>query len=242
MSEAICARIPGAQCLHNEIPKEYVEMDLYCNLIPPSTPNAETFRQVPMCGAFEVSYRGNLIFSKLKGNYWPNITLVADKCLNLVNAMENRADVTNFLAGMTPRGDGTFSPSRRPSRISSANRNSRNYMSNTIQTGESLNKRAMVVSPSSKFNRTQKKADRPNTAVLKRKKTIVENIPSPIKVRADTPAEAEPEPESEPETKTFGQQKPSVTAEKAGVDKPNTDNAEEVKLEDGPSVLMLENA
>lgn len=37
MAEAIIARIPSAQCLHNQIPREYIELDLYCNLIPGSS-------------------------------------------------------------------------------------------------------------------------------------------------------------------------------------------------------------
>jgi hypothetical protein len=34
VSEAIGTRIPGAIIMRNQIPKSYVNHDLYCNLIP----------------------------------------------------------------------------------------------------------------------------------------------------------------------------------------------------------------
>ena len=34
---------------------------------------------MPRTGAFEVSFKGILIFSKLNGSYWPNVELVAEK-------------------------------------------------------------------------------------------------------------------------------------------------------------------
>ena len=34
----------------------------------------------PVMGAFEVCYEGQVLFSKLKSNCWPNWNLVAGKC------------------------------------------------------------------------------------------------------------------------------------------------------------------
>lgn len=88
VANAIIGKIPGAVTMRNQIPKSYVDYDLYCNLIP----NDETvpyFQQVPRTGAFEVSYKGDLIFSKLQGNYWPNVELVSNKCAKLIEAREN---------------------------------------------------------------------------------------------------------------------------------------------------------
>jgi len=69
--------------MRNQIPKAYVNYDLYCNLIHNDN-DVQFYQQVPRTGAFEVSYKGDLIFSKLQGNYWPNVELVANKCANLI--------------------------------------------------------------------------------------------------------------------------------------------------------------
>ena len=65
--------------LRNKIPKSYVDFDLYYNLIHNEDGNSDTFDQLPRVGAFEVSYKGKLIFSKILSGYWPNIKRVADK-------------------------------------------------------------------------------------------------------------------------------------------------------------------
>lgn len=53
-----------------------------------------------------------LIFSKLQGGYWPNVTLVADKCQKIIEAEDNRSnDFTAFLAGNTPDRNGQSKPS-----------------------------------------------------------------------------------------------------------------------------------
>jgi len=49
-----------------------------------------------------------LIFSKLGGCYWPNVELVANKCLKVVDEEQKGNDVTAFLAGMSPQKDGGF--------------------------------------------------------------------------------------------------------------------------------------
>jgi hypothetical protein len=71
--------------MKNQIPKAYLPFDLYNNLVPNDDEGVPYYQQVPRTGAFEVSYKGMLIFSKLKGGYWPNCELVADKCVNVVN-------------------------------------------------------------------------------------------------------------------------------------------------------------
>jgi hypothetical protein len=53
-----------------------------------------------------------LIFSKLQGCYWPNIELVSLKCEKLIDALENKLDVSGYLAGMSPMKSGEFSPSK----------------------------------------------------------------------------------------------------------------------------------
>jgi hypothetical protein len=93
VSSAIAELIPNAMTMRNQIPKSYLHYDLYCNLIPNDDPNVNAFHQIPRTGAFEVSYQGNLIFSKLKGGYWPNCELVASKCAGIVDAIRTGNNV-----------------------------------------------------------------------------------------------------------------------------------------------------
>jgi len=74
---------------------------------------------VPRLGALEVSYKGFLIFSKLKGCYWPNIDLVANKCNMVVEELAQGNDITNLLAGMSPTKRGGYMNSTAKSKTSS---------------------------------------------------------------------------------------------------------------------------
>lgn len=65
IAESVVSMNPSVKMLRNQIPKSYVDFDLYYNLIPNSDPNSPYFDQLPRVGAFEVSYKGKLIFSKL---------------------------------------------------------------------------------------------------------------------------------------------------------------------------------
>jgi selT/selW/selH-like putative selenoprotein len=113
VSQAIVERIPNAVTMRNQIPKEYLPFDLYCNLIPNSDANSSAFMQVPRTGSFEVSFKGLLIFSKLQGAYWPNVELVASKCEQIIGADQNGEDVSPYLAaGSTGKVRGG-SPSKR---------------------------------------------------------------------------------------------------------------------------------
>ena len=67
--------------MKNQIPQSYLPYDLYNNLVPNEDGNTPYYQQVPRTGAFEISYKGMLVLSKLKGGYWPNCELVAEKCL-----------------------------------------------------------------------------------------------------------------------------------------------------------------
>jgi len=49
-----------------------------------------------------------LIFSKLRGRYWPNCDLVADKCAAIVQDEAAGRDCTMYLAGNTPLKGGGF--------------------------------------------------------------------------------------------------------------------------------------
>jgi len=49
-----------------------------------------------------------LVFSKLKGGYWPNCDLVAEKCYLTVKDDQDGKDCSQYLAGSSPSktGDG----------------------------------------------------------------------------------------------------------------------------------------
>ncbi len=59
---AISSRIPEANVLKNNIPKEWVDYDIYCQLLPDEDPDNHTYAQIPRIGAFEVSYKGVVSF------------------------------------------------------------------------------------------------------------------------------------------------------------------------------------
>lgn len=112
VAQGIISRIPNATVVKNKIPQEYLPFDLYNNLVPNDGVESNPwFDQVPRTGAFEVSYKGMLVFSKLKGGYWPNCELVADKCLLVLQNDSEGKDVTQFLAGNSPMKGGGFGAS-----------------------------------------------------------------------------------------------------------------------------------
>jgi hypothetical protein len=88
--------------------------------VPNEEGNTPYFQQVPRTGSFEVSYKGMLIFSKLKGGYWPNCELVADKCMMVVQDEMEGKDCAQYLAGSTPLkgNEGAFAPSAKKTRSS----------------------------------------------------------------------------------------------------------------------------
>lgn len=104
----IINRIPNAMVMKNQIPKNYISFDLYNNLVPNDDDQTPYFQQVPRTGAFEVSYKGMLLFSKLKGGYWPNCELVAEKCYLTVNDDKQGKDCGQYLAGSSPVKGGGY--------------------------------------------------------------------------------------------------------------------------------------
>jgi hypothetical protein len=94
--------IPGAVVLSNKIPKEYVDYEMYNNLVYNEDAATTTYEMLPRLGCFEVSYKGYLIFSKLGGGYWPNVELVTNKCATIAYHEPHNCDFSGYLAGMSP--------------------------------------------------------------------------------------------------------------------------------------------
>ena len=63
VSNAIVELVPTAMVMRNQIPRQYVDYELYCNLIPSEDVTLPYFKQEPRVGAFEVSYKGLVSFS-----------------------------------------------------------------------------------------------------------------------------------------------------------------------------------
>ena len=51
----IKANVPGATVLFNQVPKEWHQKDLYCQLIPNDDDNNDVYDMIPRFYAFEVS-------------------------------------------------------------------------------------------------------------------------------------------------------------------------------------------
>ena len=71
--------------LKNQIPKDHAKFPFYRNLIR-GEGDEEIINQKPRLGAFEVSYKGQVIFSKIKLGYWPHFVMVAQKVKKVLDA------------------------------------------------------------------------------------------------------------------------------------------------------------
>ena len=84
IASAVIELMPNAIVMKNQIPKQYLHYDLYNNLVPNDDPNLPYYQQVPRTGAFEISYKGQLLYSKLKGGNWPEADEFARVALQIV--------------------------------------------------------------------------------------------------------------------------------------------------------------
>ena len=82
----------------NQVPKDESNCDLYFNLVANNDKDNKFFEQLPRVGAFEVSYKGQFIFSKFLVSKWPNLNLIAGRCEKIVEAMQRGVDHTPYLA------------------------------------------------------------------------------------------------------------------------------------------------
>jgi hypothetical protein len=73
--------IPNIVVYVNEVPKEWVDYEIYCQLVPNYDPNQATYKVLPRIGAFEVSFKGvvstfllyvTVIFSSYSQNFFRN--------------------------------------------------------------------------------------------------------------------------------------------------------------------------
>ena len=50
--------IPDSVVVLNKVPKEWVDFEIYCQLVPNDDPNDLYYAMVPRTGSFEVSFHG----------------------------------------------------------------------------------------------------------------------------------------------------------------------------------------
>ena len=59
--------IPGTVVLINEVPKPWVDFEIYCQLIPNTDSTIQTYKILPRIGSFEVSFKGVVRFILING-------------------------------------------------------------------------------------------------------------------------------------------------------------------------------
>ena len=50
--------MPSATVIKNQVPKEWVDYDIYCQLLQNEDENNPYYQSIPRTGAFEASHRG----------------------------------------------------------------------------------------------------------------------------------------------------------------------------------------
>ena len=85
--------------MRNKIPKEFVEYDIYDNLVGNRDPNYPYYDIQPKLGSFEVSCDKDLLFSKRLSKYWPNWNIVAEKCEKLLEYRKEGISCDELIAG-----------------------------------------------------------------------------------------------------------------------------------------------
>jgi len=79
----------NVKVLCNEVPKEWAMEDAYCQLIPCNDPNRTNYGMIPRLWAFEVSYKGIVVYSKLMKGKWPSVSTVSNKIANMLQDSSN---------------------------------------------------------------------------------------------------------------------------------------------------------
>lgn len=72
------------QVLFNEVPKAWAMKDAYCQLIPCNDPKREAYSMIPRLWAFEVTYKGIIVYSKLLTGQWPHVTLASQTIASMI--------------------------------------------------------------------------------------------------------------------------------------------------------------
>jgi hypothetical protein len=63
--------------------------DIYCQLVPNDEDANMCYDMIPRIGAFEVSYKGIILFSKMMSSVWPHFSAVAKYVDSMFNDMRS---------------------------------------------------------------------------------------------------------------------------------------------------------
>ena len=85
MADAIKKLRPDVTFVFNQVPKDWAMHDIYCQLVPNDDDANMCYDMIPRIGAFEVYYKGIILFSKMMSSVWPHFGAVA----KYVDAMFN---------------------------------------------------------------------------------------------------------------------------------------------------------
>jgi hypothetical protein len=75
--------------LINEVPKAWAMQDAYCQLIPCNDEQRMAYSMIPRIGAFEVSYKGILVYSKLLTTAWPHAANISKQIASMLTDSNN---------------------------------------------------------------------------------------------------------------------------------------------------------
>ena len=76
----------------NKVPKAWAMADIYCQLIANDDDRIGEYDMLPRIGAFEISHRGVLIYSKMLSQMWPHTGDVAERIRNVLEASKKGED------------------------------------------------------------------------------------------------------------------------------------------------------
>lgn len=99
------------------MPKQWAMDDTYCQLIPNEDEECDVYEMLPRIGAFEVTYKGVLVYSKLLSKMWPNVLAVAQHIINMLKDSHSGASVIKLRQKYQTTGAGQ---KREPQRGSTA--------------------------------------------------------------------------------------------------------------------------
>lgn len=84
------------QTCYNAVPKQWAMDDSYCQLIPNDDDDMDCYEMVPRIGAFEVTFKGVIIYSKLLSKMWPNVHTVAKYIIQMLKESHKGSSVPNL--------------------------------------------------------------------------------------------------------------------------------------------------
>lgn len=95
VNEALGAKV---DTLTNEVPKVWAMNDCYCQLIECYDDAMPCYQFIPRIGAFEVTYQGVLLYSKLITKEWPHVPSVAKRLAECIKAAKNGTAQAELMA------------------------------------------------------------------------------------------------------------------------------------------------